>query len=512
MRGVRRTRIGAPNQKESLFVFGRLRPRSPAVLGFCVRFAHGLPPACAVGAGGFLPFVRCGRQGFASPLRALAPWLSSAFCRLAPSGASLWGVGCWLLAPSLLGGVLAAPSAAPASVGRGSLWSLVCLVGGSRACSCCFVGCLVRPLCVRAVGWFRPWRFFPPVVPRRVWLRGCCAVLLPGGGGSFCGVLGSALAARLSRLRGAPGSRRFCGFCAGGAGLPGGARSRFPRSGGCGCPLRRAGGVLFPLCRLGCAPWLFLPLLLLALSPLVALLFALPVLRPWLLCFLALAGFAALPVRGALSALLCRAAFPLRLALRLLAVLCCCALRVSCPLLAGVAPVASSAALAPAPLGAVVGFSGGRRLPSVFRPLVAGVAAGVAGAGRSVVVGCAGGADCFVRSAVPAAAVFRAASFGSGRAAFAARSVALVRAVAAGGPGSGLVVFPAAPCPPGLFPSPRSGACFCGLGSGSWASAAFAAGLGVRVVVFPCGFSALPPWGSWRPLAGAWSGGFLLVP
>ena len=173
--------------------------------------------------------------------------------------------------------------------------------------------------------------------------------------------------------------------------------------------------------------------------------------------------------------------------------------------------VASSAPVAPALSGAVVGFSGGRRLSSVFRPLVAGVAAGVAAGGRSVVVGCAGGADGFVRSAVPAAAVFRAASFGSGPAAFAARSVALVRAVAAGGAGSGLVVFPAAPCPAGLLPSPRSLACFCGLGSGSWASAAFAAGLGLRVVVFPCGFSALPPWGVWRPLAGAWSGGFLLV-
>ncbi|MBK8752301.1 hypothetical protein [Candidatus Contendibacter odensensis] len=173
--------------------------------------------------------------------------------------------------------------------------------------------------------------------------------------------------------------------------------------------------------------------------------------------------------------------------------------------------MASSAPVAPALSGAVVGFSGGRRLPSVFRPLVAGVAAGVAAGGRSVVVGCAGGADGFVRSAVPGAAVFRAASFGTSRAAFAARSVALVRAVAAGGVGSGLVVFPAAPCPAGLLPSPRSLACFCGLGSGSWASAAFAAGLGVRVVVFPCGFSALPPWGLWRPLAGAWSGGFLLV-
>ena len=157
----------------------------------------------------------------------------------------------------------------------------------------------------------------------------------------------------------------------------------------------------------------------------------------------------------------------------------------------------------------VVAFSGGRRLPGAFRPLVAGVAAAVAGAGRAVAVGCAGGADSFVRAAVPGALVFRVAS-PAVPAAFAARSVALVRAAAAGGPGSGLVVFPSAECPAGLAPDPAPGACFCGLGSGSWASAAFAAGLGLPVVVFPCGFSRLPGWGFWRPLSGSWSGGFLL--
>ena len=161
----------------------------------------------------------------------------------------------------------------------------------------------------------------------------------------------------------------------------------------------------------------------------------------------------------------------------------------------------------------VVGFSGGRRLPVAFRPLVAGVVASVLAAGRSVAVGCVGGADLFVRSAAPGALVFSASSFGSGRAAFAARSVALVRAVAAGGPGSGFVVFPAAPCPAGLAPSPSPAACFCGLGSGSWSSAALAAGLGVPLVVFPCGFSALPPWGAWRPAAsaGVWARGWRLA-
>ena len=168
--------------------------------------------------------------------------------------------------------------------------------------------------------------------------------------------------------------------------------------------------------------------------------------------------------------------------------------------------------LFPSAAPAVVGFSGSRRLPVAFRPLVAGVVASVLAGGRAVAVGCVGGADAFVRCAAPGAVVFAASAFGSGRAAFAARSVALVRAVAAGGPGSGFVVFPCAPYPPGLSPSASPAACFCGLGSGSWASAAFAAGLGVPVVVFPCGVSVLPPWGAWVPAAasGVWARGFLL--
>lgn len=54
---------------------------------------------------------------------------------------------------------------------------------------------------------------------------------------------------------------------------------------------------------------------------------------------------------------------------------------------------------------------------------------------------------------------------------------------------------------------------FCGLGSRSWASAtAFAAGLNLPVILFPCGFSALPPWGDWRPAAAwHWASGFRLV-
>ena len=174
----------------------------------------------------------------------------------------------------------------------------------------------------------------------------------------------------------------------------------------------------------------------------------------------------------------------------------------------------ASLALFPAAAVAVVGFSGSRRLPPPFAPVVSGVVASVLSGGRSVAVGCAAGADAFVRSAAPSASVFSASAFGSGRSAFARRSIALVRSVAAGGPGSGLVVFPAAPCPSGLLHSASASRCFCGLGSGSWASAAFAAGLGLPVVVFPCGFSGLPLWwGAWKPAAraGVWARGWRLA-
>ncbi len=157
------------------------------------------------------------------------------------------------------------------------------------------------------------------------------------------------------------------------------------------------------------------------------------------------------------------------------------------------------------------GFCGSRSLAPSFAPLVARVVSACAARG-AVAVGCARGADEFVRAAAPSAVVFAVASgaFGRGRGAFAARSVALVRAVAAAG--GALVGFVALPCPAGLVPSASPSVCFRGLGSGSWASLAFAAGLGLPVFVFLCGTAAaLPAWsgGSWSPvsagaLAGAW--------
>ena len=165
----------------------------------------------------------------------------------------------------------------------------------------------------------------------------------------------------------------------------------------------------------------------------------------------------------------------------------------------------------------LVGFSGSRSLPPAFGGLVSAVVSSVLASGRGVAVGCAPGLDAAVRAACPSAVVFAVASgaWGGGAAAFARRSAALVSAVAASGAGAGLLVFPAAPCPSGLLPSASSSRCFCGLGSGSWASAAFAAGLRLPLVVFPCGFSALPPsWGVWVPAAasGVWASGFRLVP
>jgi hypothetical protein len=170
---------------------------------------------------------------------------------------------------------------------------------------------------------------------------------------------------------------------------------------------------------------------------------------------------------------------------------------------------------------ALVGFCGSRSLSSSWAPLVRRIVGGVLRSGRGVGVGCAAGADRLVRSAAGGrACVWSVASgaWGSGRGAFAARSVALVRAVAASGAGAGFVGFVSSPCPAGLLPSPSSSACFSGLGSGSWASLALAAGLGLPVVVFWCGPAApaavLPlAWGVWSPVAsGPFAGGWLLSP
>lgn len=146
----------------------------------------------------------------------------------------------------------------------------------------------------------------------------------------------------------------------------------------------------------------------------------------------------------------------------------------------------------------VVGFSGSRSVSppfGVFSSLVACVPCG-----SVVAVGCAAGFDASVRSAFPFASVFRVSASFRGRGAFAVRSVSLVRFVA-GSPRSVFVVFPAAGCPSGLVPSVSSSRCFGGFGSGSWASASFAVGLGVPCAVF-VGVGAVVPRG--------WSGGVVV--
>ena len=142
----------------------------------------------------------------------------------------------------------------------------------------------------------------------------------------------------------------------------------------------------------------------------------------------------------------------------------------------------------------VFGFSGSRSLlPCSVAALR--FLAGLVPSGSAVSVGCARGADCVARGLFPAARVFSVSSglFGSGRSAFARRSVACVGSVA---PAGLWCFFPSSACPAGLLPSSSSSRCFCGLGSGSWASAAFALGSGCSVLCFlPPAVSAPAGWG-----------------
>lgn len=117
--------------------------------------------------------------------------------------------------------------------------------------------------------------------------------------------------------------------------------------------------------------------------------------------------------------------------------------------------------------------------------------------------GCVGGLCGSARASFPSALVFRASAFGSGRGAFARRSVALVRSVASG-PAPLWVSFPAVACPAGLVPSSSSSRCFRGLGSGSWASLAFAVGSRVPALLWlPAGVVPPSSWG-FACLGGGW--------
>lgn len=227
----------------------------------------------------------------------------------------------------------------------------------------------------------------------------------------------------------------------------------------------------------------------------------------------------------------------------------------------GLVPVSSSVSslvVGPRAIsGPVVGFCGVRFPGPAAAPLVSSLVSSVLASGRSVVSGCAVGADALSVSAAvsagaggrlgvfcaygpsgagrvgqsssPASALLPVLSSG-GRVVFWAgggpsvspvarlvrRSLAFVSAVAASGPGRGVVAFVGGP-PPAAFGAPgTSGWPSCG--SGSWGSAGAAALRGVPVLVFPLAswpagvaLPALPgPAGVWVPAAssGPWSGGW----
>lgn len=218
----------------------------------------------------------------------------------------------------------------------------------------------------------------------------------------------------------------------------------------------------------------------------------------------------------------------------------------------------------------LVGFCGSRSLPRSQAPRLAGVVASVLASRRSLAVGCCVGVDAAVlRQAIRAGATSRlsvfcafgpvsppwpaarvaapgasssassvsgvAAALAAGASVFpwsgggpavplagrlAGRSAALVSAVAASGPGCGLVAFVSSKCPPYLRPSHSPTVAFSGYGSGSWGSLALAVGLGLPLVVFPfdgSGYGAGPAlpssWGGvWVAVeCPGWVGGFRFV-
>ncbi|MBE9170872.1 hypothetical protein IQ238_26285 [Pleurocapsales cyanobacterium LEGE 06147] len=154
-----------------------------------------------------------------------------------------------------------------------------------------------------------------------------------------------------------------------------------------------------------------------------------------------------------------------------------------------------------------IGFSGSRS-PSSGAVLALSELLPLVPRGCRVSVGCAAGVDSLVRSYFRSSSsllVFSVVSgrFGSGRSAFARRSMACVRSVARGDRGC-LVALPSSPsCPAGVRPS-RS---FFGGGSGTWGSVAFALGSGRSVLLWlPSG--CLPP--SWSGVEWSVSGSALV--
>jgi hypothetical protein len=146
-----------------------------------------------------------------------------------------------------------------------------------------------------------------------------------------------------------------------------------------------------------------------------------------------------------------------------------------------------------------VGFSGSRSLvPSVASSVFERIGS------AQVLVGDARGVDAAVRRFFPNPVVFQA-SPALGRGATAERSIRFVRWLAACE--GVLVSFPSAGCPPSLVPSDKPNKCFCGLGSGTWATLALAVGLGVPCYLF-APFGGPAGWG----FASLGAGWFVSVP
>lgn len=111
-----------------------------------------------------------------------------------------------------------------------------------------------------------------------------------------------------------------------------------------------------------------------------------------------------------------------------------------------------------------------------------------------ITVGDSRGIDSLARDR--ARQIFYAASYGTGRQAFARRSIAMIRYVFSL-ESHAVFAFTHDRCPHAVFPSTSQSRCFCGGGSGTWATAAYAAGLGIPVYIFGIEEERLPVWSLW---------------
>jgi len=143
-------------------------------------------------------------------------------------------------------------------------------------------------------------------------------------------------------------------------------------------------------------------------------------------------------------------------------------------------------------------FSGSRNLPKSNTAIVSEVVQIAMASNGSCGVGCASGLDSMVRNSPSfTGKVFKAASRRPSD--LVARSAEMVyEARQTYNPA--LLFWPNASCPSNVRPSHKVSECFCGGGSGTWATAALAAGLRVQIFAFGVPWRNLPlNWG------GSWS-------